>query len=161
MCADQVFDLEGGAKQVFRQNFLVVYQNLKDAITEYKSAGDFSGSTIQIDAYLAASLHALVNYSERYFDKSEEIFKACKYANNTQKHNLLLVTHKKVTGGFRFPISFPFVIEKIEIVWNYDDRVTAKHMDQQNAFKRLFSGKPILDTLQPIAERIEKDYEKP
>lgn len=137
-------------QSILRSNFLILYSNLETAINDYLKYGHTNGQTQFIDAYLSATIHALIDYADKYLDIRNEKIKACRYANNTLKHNESLISHKEITGGFSFPISFPLCIEKIEVVWNYDGSVKVHHEDQQNAFKKHFAGKPILETLQPI-----------
>lgn len=130
---------------------------MENAINNYLKCGHTLGQTQYIDAYLAASIHALIDYADKYLDTHDERIKACKYANNTLKHNGSLVSHKEITGGFSFPISFPISFEKIEVVWNYDSNVETRHKDQQAAFAKHFAGKPLLETLRPIFQQIKED----
>ena len=93
------------SKQILKNNFLIVYKQLECAVREYISSGHTTGNFIYIDAYLAASIHAAMDYIERFnkIKLSKNIISACRYANNTLKHNPRLVTHRKATGGFEFP----------------------------------------------------------
>lgn len=142
---------------VLRSNFTILFNDLKKAINYYLKEGYLTRETKYVEAYLSATIHALVDYADKYLDPKSEIILACKYVNNTLKHNDLLVTHKTVIGGFSFPMSFPMKIEKIQVVWNYDPLIKTRHQNQQNAFQKCFAGRPILETLLPIAQLIEKE----
>lgn len=144
-------------KNIFRANFLIVYQDLVNSIQHYIDCDYNHGQTDKIDAYLAATIHAIIDYSERFWGDDTEIIKACKYANNTQKHNLLLISHKRTTGGVHFPIHFPLEFPPITVIWNYNPQVQTKSCAQKRAFEHLFAGKEIIETLQPIVQRIEAD----
>ena len=144
-------------QSVLKSNLMIVFSDLEKAITAYLNGGHTKGETEYIDAYLAASIHALIDYADKYLDVNDERIKACKYANNTLKHNGMLITHQKAEGGFSFPFSSPFCIEEIQVVWNYNSEVKTRHKDQQIAFAKHFAGKPILDTLKPILREIEEN----
>lgn len=144
-------------QSVLKSNLMIVFSDLEKAITAYLKGGHTKGETEYIDAYLAASIHALIDYADKYLDVNDERIKACKYANNTLKHNDRLITHQKADGGFSFPISFPICFEEIQVVWNYNSEVKTRYEDQQIAFEKHFAGKPILDTLKPILREIEEN----
>lgn len=144
-------------KSILKSNFLILFSNLENSIIEYLKHGHSTGEMQYIDAYLAATIHALVDYADKYLDKDDEKIQACRYANNTLKHNGELISHKKSTGGFSFPFSSPFVMEEINIIWSYDISIKVRHPEQQKAFEKHFAGKPILDTLRPIMRQIEED----
>lgn len=135
-------------QSILKSNLLIVFSDLEKAITSYLNGGHTKGETKYIDAYLAASIHALIDYADRYLDANDERIKACKYANNTLKHNDRFITHRKTKGGFSFPFSFPICIEEIQVVWNYSSEVKTRHKDQQIAFEKHFAGKPILQEVE-------------
>lgn len=143
-------------KGVLRSNFLIMFRELSKAIDDYLKYGYTKGDLQYVDAYLSATIHTLMDYADKYMDKDDEQVMACRYACNTLKHNSSLVTHRKIRGGITFPISFPLRFEEMKVVWNYDATVKTRHPDQQAAFVKCFAGKPILETLVPIAELIEK-----
>lgn len=144
-------------KTILGNNFLILYQELEHAITEYLDYGRLHGNTGRIDAYLAATLHTLIDFSDRFWGDDEEIIKAFKYANNTLKHDCSLVSHKKITGGLCFPIHFPLEVSEIAVVWNFDNLVKVNSKAQQEAFKRLLAGQEILKTLEPLVRRISDE----
>lgn len=144
-------------KSILKSNFHILFEELKKAVNNYLDYGHIHGEIEYINAFLTASIHSLIDYTDRYFDSEDAEIMACKYVNNTLKHNDVLVTHSKPVGGFTFPITYPIVIPKIEVLWNYDKSVKTRHPEQQRAFEKLFAGKPIIETLQPIADRIESN----
>lgn len=141
---------------VLKSNLLILFSDLEYSIKKYLECGYAIGETKYIDAYLAATIHALIDYADKYLDKDDEKIQACRYANNSLKHHSSLITHKEITGGFSFPVEFPLYSEKIEVVWNYDSSVKVRHKEQQIAFENHFAGKAILETLRPIMQLIEK-----
>lgn len=80
---------------VLRSNFLIVFADLQNAINNYLNGEHITGETKYIEAYLAAAIHALVDYADKYLHKKSDVIQACRYVNNTLKHNEFLVTHKK------------------------------------------------------------------
>lgn len=144
-------------KKILKSNFLIVYQDLKDAINEYLSSGHCQGKTEKIDAYLAATIHALIDFDIRCPYKDRQVIQAFEYANNTLKHNKSLISHKEISGGVTFPVEFPIEIPKITVIWNYDSSVKAKYKNQQQAFEDLFAGREIFQTLEPLAKWIASE----
>ena len=144
-------------ESVLKNNLSILFSDLEKSINVYLDSGYTKGETEYIDAYLAAFIHALIDYADKYLDVNDERIKACKYANNTLKHNSMLITHKKIKGGCSFPISFPICFEEIQVVWNYNNEVKTRHKEQQIAFEKHFAGKPVLDTLRPILKQIKGD----
>ncbi len=142
---------------IFKSNFLIVYYDLESAIQEYINYGHNRGEVEKIDAYLTATIHAVIDYSERFWDGETEIIKAFKYANNVLKHNKMLISHRKTIGGVHFPIQFPLEFSPIAVIWNYDDKVESRYSEQQKAFENILAGKDIIETFQPIVEQISND----
>lgn len=149
--------IEMDNESMLKSNLMIVFSDLEKAIEQYVSSGYSIGETKYIDAYLAATIHALMDYADAYLSKDDEKIQACRYANNTLKHNSLLKTHRTITGGLTFPFCFPMRIEKLEIVWNYDCNVETRYKSQQRAFETHFAGKPILETLRPILQQIKEN----
>lgn len=54
------------SKQILKSNFLIVYKQLECAVHEYTSSEHTTGNFIYVDAYLAASIHAAMDYIERF-----------------------------------------------------------------------------------------------
>ncbi len=145
-------------KRNLQNNFKLMYSRLCWAIDDYLKHGHNDKGIDELEAYLAATMHALMDYAERYL-KDDDIILACKYVNNTIKHVHGFITHKEITGGFTFPISFPFGCEEIKVVWKYNESLDCRHKDQKEAYKRCFVGKPLLEILQPLADIIEMGVE--
>lgn len=147
-------------KLILKSNCAILFDELKRAVENFVRQGEIKGETKYIDAFLAATIHSIIDYADGYLDpqKQDNEFNACRYANNTLKHKISLVTHKKITGGVvNFPIHFPLEFPPIEVVWNYDKSVTLYSKNQQPQFETLFAGKPIIETLSPLIVRIEND----
>ena len=161
----------GTSKTVLKSNFIIVYQQLQNAINEYTFSGHTTGNFAYVDAYLAASIHAAMDYIERFnqIKLDPDIISACRYANNTLKHNPRLITHRKASGGFEFPFGSEefFSFEPIDIVWNFDSSITIdSHANkiqqmafetQKACFQSIFAGKSILATLGLVHSAISAD----
>lgn len=145
-------------KSTLQSNFEIVYNQLTEAIQEYLESGHSKGEFKYIEAYLAATIHSIMDYAERYME-NDDIINACRYVNNILKHNPNFVTHKKITGGMEFPISFPICIEEIKVVWNYDESLSVHSPKQKPAFERIFADRVIIETLEPIAKKILQGIE--
>ena len=145
-------------KAVLKSNCSILFCELQKAVDEYVKCRDLRGNVKFIDAFLTATIHSFIDYADGHLDpdKQDDEFNACRYANNILKHNSALVTHQKTIGGLiHFPIHFPLSFPPIQVVWNYDKTLTLRSENQQFAFEALFAGKPIIDTLQPLANKIE------
>lgn len=144
-------------KAVLKSNCMILFHELQKAVDDYLKYGYRKGEVQYIDAFLTATIHSFIDYADGHLDpnKMDNEFNACRYANNVLKHNSALVTHKRTTGGLHFPIHFPLSIPKIQVLWNYDKSLTVQSKNQQSAFETLFAGEPIIDTLLPLADKIE------
>ena len=148
-------------KAVLKSNCLILFCELQKAVDNYLKYGHLRGEIQYIDAFLTATIHSFIDYADGHLDpdKKDDEFNACRYANNILKHNPALVTHKKTIGGFHFPLEFsasePIVFPKIQVIWNYDKALTVQSKIQQSAFQTLFAEKPVIDTLQPLVNKIE------
>ena len=139
---------------------MILFDELKRAVDNFVKQRDIRGEAKYIDAFLAATIHSIIDYADGYLDpqKQDDEFNACRYANNTLKHKKSLVTHKKITGGaIHFPTHFPLEFSPIEVVWNYDNSITLQSGNQQLQFENLFAGKPIIEALLPLIAKIEND----
>ena len=54
-------------KSMLKSNLMVIFSDLEKAIEQYLSSGYRIGETKYIDAYLAATIHALMDYADAYF----------------------------------------------------------------------------------------------
>ena len=145
-------------QSILKSNCTILFDELKKAVDDYLRRGNIRGDTKYIDAFLAATIHAFIDYADGYLDqnKNDDEFNACRYANNVLKHNTSLVTHKKIIGGrITFPIHFPLEFPPIKVIWNYNKSVEVQSKKQQRAFENLFAGKPIIDTLSQLMSKIE------
>lgn len=141
--------------KVYVSNIQILYNDLQKAINEYINSGHIYGEVKYINAYLMAVLGAIAVYKDtvkKDVPETDEI-KACKYANNMLKHEPTIITHIEPEGGISFPISFPVAIEQIDIVWKWQD-LNAYHQNQKKAFKDLFAGKPVLNTLNTVLSQL-------
>ena len=140
---------------MYKSIIQILYSDLCRAINEYIEHGHCTGDVKYINAYVMAVLGAIAAYKDTVIPgetETEEI-KACKYANNMLKHDPTIISHITSSGGMHFPMSFPLVIPEIEIVWKWQD-LNAHHEDQKNAFKELFAGKPVLQTLNNVLSQL-------
>lgn len=148
-------------KTVLKSNCSILFCELQKAVDDYLRYGHLRGEVKYIDAFLTATIHSFIDYADGHLDpnKQDDEFNACRYANNVLKHKSALVTHRKTIGGFHFPFQFstsePIVFPKIQVIWNYDKALTLQSKNQQASFEKHFAGKPIIDTLQPLANKIE------
>lgn len=143
-------------EEVYINNVQILFSDLKESINEYINKGHCSGEVKYINAYLSAVLGAIVSYKDTVLmnqNETDEI-KACKYANNMLKHDPTIITHIVPKGGIAFPVSFPVSIEPINVVWKWQN-LNAYHQDQKDAFKTLFAGKPVLNTLEYVLTQLQ------
>ena len=140
------------SKEALKSNFQIMYEELQSLINKYvRNTGDRLLER-KVEAYLSATIHALVDYSSRFLESNHSLT-ACSYVNNTIKHADGFVSYKQVEGGIEFPIEFPTEIKPVEVVWRNVDLV-CRHDNQKRAYKELLEGRNILDTLEPIAKEI-------
>jgi len=144
------------SKEALKSNFQIMYEELQSLINKYvRNTGDRLLER-KVEAYLSATIHALVDYSSRFL-KLNSALTACNYVNNTIKHADGFVSYKQIEGGVEFSkdfsIDFPIDIKPIEVVWRNVD-LDCWHDNQKRAYKELFEGKNILDTLAPIVKEI-------
>lgn len=138
-------------ERVYKSNIQILYHDLKNAIKTYIEHGHTTGEIQYVNAYLMAVLAAIAAYNDTVENGREETdeIKACKYANNLLKHDPTIVTHIKPEGGITFPMSFPLTIPEIDVVWKWQE-LYARSRNQNDAFKNLFAGKPVLQTLDNV-----------
>ena len=61
------------AKEVFRSNFRIQYNQLVEAIQKYKEEGHLRGETQYVESYLASTIHSIMDYAERYLKEDNLI----------------------------------------------------------------------------------------
>lgn len=146
-------------KANLQNNFKIMFEGLQKAIEDYLEYGTCTGRMEYVEAYLVATIHALMDYADRFLLDDDEIM-ACRYVNNTIKHVAGYVTHKEVTGGVTFPITFPLACEEIKVVWKSEADLACRYEDQKKAYIKCFAGKSLLDTLTPLANKIEQGIDE-
>ena len=142
-----------------QNNFKIMFEGLQQAINKYLESVTCTGRMEYVEAYLAVTIHALMDYADRFLLDNDEIM-ACRYVNNTIKHVSGYVTHKEVTGGLTFPISFPFECEEIKVVWRSEADLDCRYENQKDAYIKRFAEKSMIDTLKPLANKIEQGIEE-
>lgn len=143
---------------VYKSNLQILFSDLRQAVNDYIGYGHTHGEVKYINAYLMAVLGAIAAYKDTVLkgQKESDEIKACKYANNMLKHDPSIITMMVPSGGATFPISFPLEIPEINIIWKWLN-LESKHEDQKKAFKKLFVGEPVLDTLQMVLTHLGID----
>ena len=166
-------------KEQYLSDIKIHYENLKSAVEEYNHN---PGSNLEyINAYLGSTLSAVVAYIDtvwkfeakdtmecqedtgtysnevgnQHEQRRDELFVACRYANNMIKHSEILISHIAQSGGFSFPIHFPLEIPAMRVVWK-NQHLDTKHKDQEEIYNRVFSGRGILETMDEVVEIIFK-----
>ncbi len=141
---------------VYKSNIQILYSDLCKAINEYVDFSHCTGEVKYINAYVMAVLGAIAAYKDTVIPGESETdeIKACKYANNMLKHDPTIISNITSAGGMQFPMTFPLVIPEIEIVWKWQD-LNAHHLDQKEAFRHLFAGKPVINTLERVLAQLD------
>ena len=153
-------ELDERAEAVLKSNIEILYSQLDSSIQEYLKHGYSTGEVRYINAYLSATLNAIISYVDRLMEvgrmKNNERIRALKFANNLQKHQAQLICLSKTIGGFTFPfcIEGEFEIPKIEVVWDDCIGLKTESPNQRKAYDNLFKKKPIIETLEPIISEL-------
>lgn len=153
--------LHENSEKILKSNIEILFGNLNDAIKKYIDDGEWMGELKYINAYLSATIHAIVCYIDKLIEvgrmEETEVVQALKYVNNLQKHNPNFVSITKRTGGFVFPMSFPFSCEMYDVVWSECIGLTTKKPTQKVAYEKLFQDRKILDILDVIVKKLLND----
>lgn len=144
-------------KEILQRMFCNAFINLKNAVIECVKNVRSSDNLMNITECLTLTVHLMMDYMERYF-KEDDIVRAFKYVNNSLKHKGGVIIHSELCGGFTFQIEFPMESEDFKIVWKHQTSVR-KYKEQIKAYNELLAGKEIIETMEPIAERIRAGYE--
>ena len=153
-------ELDKRAEEVLRSNIGILYSQLDSSIQEYLKHGHSTGEVSYINAYLSATLNAIISYVDRLMEvgrmKNNERIQALKFANNLQKHQVQLICLSKTIGGFTFPfcIEGEFEIPKIEVVWDECVGLRTESTNQKKAYEKLLKKRPIIETLEPIVREL-------
>ena len=157
--------LHKNSELVLKNNIEILFSDLSDAIKKYVDAGEWMGELKYINAYLSATIHAIVCYIDKLIEvgrmEETKVVQSLKYVNNLQKHNPNFVSIAKRTGGFIFPISFPFSCELYDVVWSECIGLETRKPQQKESYEQLFQHRKILDVLIPIViELLEEKTHK-
>lgn len=106
----------------------------------------------EVNYRVGSFLHWSIDYYER-LEKGANIcadhksfFSGLRYANNKLKHDLNSIQVYQRTGGFSFPLSFPFSIPSIEYKWYaFQYEPNKKYINQFNNYKLFISDKQIIE----------------
>ena len=150
--------LHENSEKILKSNIEILFANLSDAIKKYVNDGEWMGELKYINAYLSATVHAIVCYIDKLIEvgrmEETEVVQALKYVSNLQKHNPNFISVTKRTGGLDFPMSFPFSCEPYDIVWSECIGLTTKKPTQKVAYEKLFQDRKILDILSGIVQEL-------
>lgn len=150
-------ELNDNAERVLKSNIKILFEQLENAVDEYICSGHCIGEFSFINAYLSATLNAVVAYIDRLIEVKrmleDDIVEALKFANNLQKHNPQLIRMIKSNGGFEFPFcieedGFEFI--EISIVWDECIGLKTKKSSQKESYEKYFQQRKVIDTLTPI-----------
>lgn len=110
----------------------------------------------QLFLVVGSCLHCILDYAERIDIKEEDksLLSAFRYANNSLKHCVKVKSITKHQGGFTFPIHFPLVIPKREIVWSIIDNGDKEN--QKRNYKKFLEGKDVVKTCKEMINILEK-----
>ena len=156
-------ELNERAEAVLKSNIEVLYAQLISAIQDYLDSGHCMGEFRYINAYLGATLNALVSYIDRLIEvgrlSETDTVQALKFANNLQKHNPQLICMSRAIGGLMFPMYFEeeFSIPEIQLIWDDCIGLKTKKSSQREAYEKCFQQRPIAETLEPIVRELLSD----
>lgn len=153
-------ELDKRAEDVLRSNIEILYSQLDSSIQDFFKYGYHKREIRYINAYLSATLNAIISYVERLIKvgcmSETETVLALKFANNLQKHEAQLISISKPEGGFTLPFSLEggFSIPKIEVLWDDCIGLSTEYTSQREAYEKLLKKKPIIETLEPIVREL-------
>lgn len=103
-------------------------------------------------------LHSILDYADRVRinKEDEKLISAFRYANNCLKHCIKVKDITRQQGGMTFPIHFPLVIPKKEVVWSIVSNKNTKYQNQRDNYEKLLSGKNVIKTCKSAIEILEK-----
>ena len=153
-------ELDERAESVLKSNIEILYAQLDSSVQDYLKHGYSTRDVRYINAYLGATLNAIISYIDRLIEvgrlENNEKIRALKFANNLQKHNPQLISISKPIGGFTFPFSLEggFSIPKIEVIWDDCIGLETNSLAQRYAYDMLLKKKSIIETLEPIVREL-------
>lgn len=103
-------------------------------------------------------LHSILDYADRVRINKEDkkLISAFRYANNCLKHCIEVKDKTRQQGGLTFPIHFPLVVPKKEVVWSIVNDKNAKYESQRDNYEKLLRGKDVIKTCKSAIEILEK-----
>lgn len=119
----------------------------------------------EVNYRVGTFLHWLIDAYERIesssavaqFDKS--FFSGLRYANNKLKHDLNIIKVYQQTGGFSFPISFPFSSPITEYkCCIYEDETNEKYKKQYKNYARYIQNTNIIEICEKAFSIIDELY---
>lgn len=72
------------------------------------------------------------------------------------KHCIEVKDITRQQGGMTFPIYFPLIISKKEVVWSIVSNKNAKYQNQRDNYEKLLSGKDVIKTCKNVNRSIRK-----
>ena len=135
------------------------FKNMQEEIHRVLNISNFTEEeNNKLFLAVGTCLHSILDYADRVKIKKEDtkLVSAFRYANNSLKHCVEVKDITKQGGGFSFPIHFPLVIPKKEVVWSIIDNGGEDKENQRNNYKKLLEGKDIVETCNNIIEILEK-----
>lgn len=151
-------ELSDNVENTLKSNVEILFEHLKNSITEYIDKGECMGELKYINAYLSATINAIVSYIDKLIEvdrlQENDVVEALKFINNLHKHNPHFVSVTKRVGGFSFPMSFPLEIECCNIVWSECIGLTTKKKQQKEAYENIFQHREILDSLTIVVNNL-------
>ena len=149
------------SEDILKSNIEILFNDLSDAINRYIDSGEWLGELKYINAYLSATVHAVICYIDKLIEvgrmEESKVVEALKYVNNLQKHNPNFVSIAKRSGGFVFPVSCPFSCESFDIVWSECIGLETKKPQQKESYEQLFQNRKILDVLSDVVIKLLND----
>lgn len=135
------------------------FKSMQEEIHRVLNLSNFTeGENNKLFLTVGTCLHSILDYADRVKIKKEDekLVSAFRYANNSLKHCIEVKDITKQNGGFTFPIEFPLVIPKKEVVWSIIDNGGEDKKNQRNNYKKLLEGKEIIETCKNVIEILEK-----
>lgn len=133
------------------------YEELKSVISSASTDLNNEGLKKEVNYRVGSFLHWCMDYYERLeknaniCENHKSFFSGLRYANNKLKHDTSIIQVYRRTGGFSFPISFPFSMPSIEFKWYaFQYETNKKYINQFNNYKLFISDKQIIE----IADKV-------
>ena len=86
--------LSENVENTLKSNIEILFMHLTNAINEYIDKGECMGELKYINAYLAATINAIVSYIDKLIEvdrlQENDVVQALKFVNNLHKHNPLV-----------------------------------------------------------------------